>query len=39
VKAHGGQVQFLRSPGGGLRVEVTIPEQASESLNNSTKRD
>ena len=29
VKAHGGQVQFLRSAGGGLRVEVTIPEQAA----------
>lgn len=26
VKAHGGQVQFLRSPAGGLRVEVTLPK-------------
>ena len=25
VKAHGGRVQFLRSPGGGLRVEVILP--------------
>jgi len=39
VKAHGGQVQFLRSLGGGLRVEVTIPEQAPGPLNNSTIRD
>jgi two-component system sensor histidine kinase QseC len=37
VKAHGGQVQFLRSAGGGLRIEVTIPEQAQGPMHNSGK--
>ena len=38
VKAHGGQVQFLRSAGGGLRVEMTIPEPPPGSLSNSINR-
>ncbi len=36
VRAHRGEVQFLRSADGGLRVEVTIPEQAPGFVRSST---
>lgn len=36
VRAHGGYAHFLRSAGGGLRVDVKIPEQTPGRLQSST---